>query len=400
MKLHKNLKATLLHMVMLTLFAAFNVLSVQAQNTESIAALKDKAGALIKEQRYSEALPYLEKLAVAEPENGEIRFLLGFSLLAQSKVTKDKAEAAQLTIRARKSFIAAKERGVNEPILDALITSLPEDGIIAGKYSKNAEADNLMNEAESYFSQGKYDEALAAYQKALKLDPNIYEAALYSGDVRTQKGRFADAETWYQKAITINPNRETAYRYSATPLMKQQKYELARDRYVEAYIVEPYSRFPIAGLNQWAQVTNAGLSHPKIEVPEIKYDDKGDAKTTLNINPATDDGSAAWLAYVATRETWRKDKFLKTFPNQKAYRHSLQEEAEALRGVIKLYKEKKGKNPNEQITTLSKLNDENLLEAYILLAQADEGIAEDHAEYLKQNRDKLRQYVLKYVIKK
>jgi tetratricopeptide (TPR) repeat protein len=400
MKLHKNLKASLLHLVMLALLASFSALSIRAQNTESLDSLKEKAALLVKEQKYSEALPYLEKLAIAEPDSGEIRFMLGFSLLARSKVTKDKAEAVQLTIRARKSFIAAKERGVNEPILDALISSLPEDGIMKGKYSKNEEAENVMNEAESFFAQGKYDEALAAYQKALKLDPNIYEAALYSGDVHTQKGRYADAETWYQKAITINPNRETAYRYSATPLMKQEKYEQARDRYVEAYIVEPYSRFPVAGLSQWAQATRAGLGHPKIDFPEIKYDDKGDAKTTINVNPLADDGSMAWIAYVATREVWRKDKFAKTFPNQKTYRHSLQEEADAVRSVIKLFKEKKGKTPSEQLTTLSKLNDEGLLEAYILLAHADEGISEDHPEYLKQNRDKLRQYVLKYVIRK
>lgn len=401
MKLHKNLQAILLHLVVMpALFAAFSALPARAQNTETLDSLKEKAAVLIKEQRYSEALPYLEKLAIAEPDSGEIRFMLGFSLLAQAKVTKDKAEAAQLTIRARKSFIAAKERGVNEPILDALITSLPEDGIMKGKYSKNEEAENVMNEAESFFAQGKYDAALAAYQKALKLDPTIYEAALYSGDVHTQQGKFADAETWYQKAIAINPNRETAYRYSATPLMKQEKYEQARDRYVEAYIVEPYSRFPVAGLSQWAQATRAGLGHPKIDFPEIKYDDKGDAKTTINVNPLADDGSMAWIAYVATREVWRKEKFAKTFPNQKTYRHSLQEEADAVRSVIRLFKEKKGKTPSEQLTTLSKLNDEGLLEAYILLARADEGISEDHPEYLKQNRDKLRQYVLKYVIRK
>jgi tetratricopeptide (TPR) repeat protein len=400
MKLHKNPKASLPRLFMLTLFAFFITLSIQAQTTETVASLKEKAGLLVKQQKYTEALPYLEKLAIAEPDNAETRFLLGFALLAQAKVAKDKTEAQQLTIRARKSFVAAKERGMTEPVLDALITSLPEDGILGGKFSKNEEAENLMNEAEGHFAQGKLDEALGAYQKALKLDPNIYEAALFSGDVNTQKGKFAEAEIWYQKAIAINPNRETAYRYSATPLMKQQKYEQARDRYVEAFIVEPYSRFPVAGLTQWAQATDSGLSHPKIDVPEIKYDDKGDAKATININPLADDGSVAWMAYVASREVWRKDKFAKTFPNRKAYRHSLQEEADALRSAIKLFKEKKSKTPSEQLTMLSKLNDEGLLEAYILLALADEGIAEDHAEYLKQNRDKLRQYVLKYVIKK
>ncbi|HEX8247935.1 MAG TPA: tetratricopeptide repeat protein [Pyrinomonadaceae bacterium] len=275
--------------------------------------------------------------------------------------------------------------------------SLPEDG---GKYSKNQEAENLMYEGESYFSQGEFEAALTAYRKALKLDPNIYEAALFSGDAYVQTGDYDEAEIWYQKAIAINPNRETAYRFSALPLMQQERFEQARDRYIEAYIVEPYSRLPVAGLIHWAQITNTAVLHPTIDVPEIKYDEKGNSKSALNINSLVEDGSTAWLAYAPARQAWRKDKFSKAFPNQKTYRHSLQEEAAALRGVLKAFKEKKPKNPNEQLSLLSKLNDEGFLEPFILLAMPDEGIAQDHVEYLKRNRDQLRQYILKYVVKK
>jgi tetratricopeptide (TPR) repeat protein len=385
---------------MLAVIASFAALPLKAQTDESISSMKQKVGELFDQQKYTEALPYLEKLAIAEPDSARTHFMLGFSLLSKSKNTKDKKEAQQLTIRARKSFVAAKRLGIEEPVVDALIASLPEDGIITGKYSKIEEAENLMNEGEAQFSTGKLDDALKTYQKALKLDPTIYEAALYSGDVYSQQGKFDDAEIWYQKAIVINPNRETAYRYSATPLMRQRKVEQARDRYIEAFIVEPYSRFAIAGISQWAQATGVNLGHPRIDIPEIKYDEKGDAKTTLNINPLSDDGSAAWLAYVATREVWRKEKFAKTFPNEKTYRHTIQEEADALRSVIKFARDKKAKNPNAQISILSKLDDEGLLEAFIVLAQPDDGIAQDHAEYLKQNRAKLRQYVLNYVIGK
>jgi len=279
-------------------------------------------------------------------------------------------------------------------ILLAAFAALAEDG----KYSKNQEAENLMREGESYFSQGEFEDALAAYQKALKLDPNIYEAALFSGDTYVQTGSYDEAEVWYQKAIAINPLRETAYRSWATPLMEQERYDEARDRLVEAYVVEPYSRFPVDGLIHWAQVTNTGILHPTINIPEIKYDEKG--KAVVNINPLAEDGSTAWTVYATTREAWRKDKFAKAFPKEKTYRHSLSEETEALRGVVKAFKEKKAKSANEQLSLLSKLNDEGYLESFILLAMPDAGLARDHAEYLKQNRDKLRQYVLKYVIKK
>ncbi len=185
--------------------------------------------------------------------------------------------------------------------------------------------------------------------------------------------------------------------------MKQGKYDQALDRYVEAYISEPYNRFSTAGLTQWAQATGTRLGHPKINIPtSVTFDEKGNAKIDLDASAllgGKDDGSFAWIAYGAARSTWRKEKFAKTFPHEKTYRHSLAEEADALRSVLAIATEdKKSKNLSPSLAKLKKLNDEGLLEAYILLGRADQGVAEDHPLYLKQNRDRLRRYVLKYVL--
>lgn len=121
-----------------------------------------------------------------------------------------------------------------------------------------------------------------------------------------------------------------------------------------------------------------------------------DANTLLG---SKDDGSFAWISYGATRSTWRKEQFAKRFPNEPAYRHSLAEETEALRSVISLATaDNKGKNLTPSLTKLKKLNDAGLLEAYVLMARADEGISRDHPAYLKENRDKLRRYVIEYVV--
>jgi tetratricopeptide (TPR) repeat protein len=260
-----------------------------------------------------------------------------------------------------------------------------------------------MAEAEAFFAQGKLDEALKDYQKALGLDPKLYHAALFAGDVFMQKGDFAQGEVWYKRAIEIDPNKETAYRYSATPLMKQGKTEAARDLYVEAFITEPYNQFARAGLLQWAQVTETPLAHPSIDIPtDVTFDDKGNAKINLDAGAllgGKDDGSFAWISYGATRSTWRKEQFAKKFPREPTYRHSLAEEAEALRSVITLATaDKKVKNLSSALRKLKKLNDEGLLEAYILLARPDEGISRDHPAYLQENRDKLRRYMIEYVV--
>ena len=386
------------------LFLSVAIASPTQAQTENTDPLKRQAGELLKQNNYTEALPILEKIVAVEPNDGETQFFYAFALLGQATNTKDAATRKALRVRARQAFVKSKSLNYPEPKLDALILSLPEDGSDSPGFTSNTRVNQLMEEGEALFSQGKPDEAFKKYQEALELDPKLYHAALFSGDIFMQKGDFAKAEIWYQKAIAIDPNKETAYRYSATPLMKQRKTDEARDRYIEAFITEPYNRFARGGLVQWAQATGTQLAHPDISVPtNITFDEKGDAKINLDASAllgGKDDGSIAWISYGATRSTWHKEKFAKTFPNEKTYRHSLAEEAEALRSVLSVASgDKKDKKLNPSLTRLKKLDDEGLLEAYILLARPDDGIAQDHPAYLKENRDKLRRYVAQYVVK-
>ncbi len=326
-----------------------------------------------------------------------------------------------MLVLARQQFVKAKELGSKEETLDKMIALLPKDegdGSISSSgntntqnYSKDKEAEEFMYKGEGFFADGEYDKAFDMYQKALKKDPTIYEAALYSGDVFLQKGEFEKAETWYQKAIVINPNRETAYRYSATPLMKQKKYEQARDRYIEAYITEPYNSRAQGGLKQWAEVTGAEVGHPIIDIPaNVSTSKSGDVNLTLGTIDKSDDGSFAWMTYGLTRALWQSNKdglsdsFKKAYPAESKYRHSLAEEFDSLKLTVSTLKQRMNakdnpvKKLNPQLATLVKLHDEGLLESYILLALKDEEIVKDYPEYLKQNRDKLRKYVVKYVV--
>ena len=400
---HRKLLVRLFVLLFLA-FSAVTAPATQAQTNESLAELRSRASDLMKENKYTEALPLLEKIATLQPNDGETQFYLGFALIGQATNTRDNATRKALRIRARNAFVKAKSLGFYEPRLDALIKSLPEDGSDAPGFSANSKANTLMEEGEALFSQGKTDEALKKYQQALELDPKLYHAALFSGDIYLQKQDFAQAETWYQKAIAIDPNKETAYRYSATPLMKQRKIEAARDRYVEAYITEPYNRYARAGLVQWGEATQTPLAHPKIDIPtNLSFDEKGNAK--INIDAGTllsggDDGSFAWISYGVARSSWRKEKFAKTFPSESVYRHSVAEEVDALRTVVSTATaDKRTKTLNPSLAALKKLDEQGLLEAYVLMARADEGIAQDHPDFLKQNRDKLRRYVVEYVLK-
>jgi len=359
-----------------------------------------KALTLYQQQRYEEALPYMEVLAEAMQDSPEIHFAYGVCLVGKSKQVSNTEEAQQLSAKALEHFLKAKELGTKNPQNESFIALLSGKASASPDspaFTTNKEADKLMMEGENYFAQSKYDDAVKKFEKALELDPKLYRAALSAGDCYTARSDWGNAEKWYQKGIAIDPNRETAYRYSATPLMKQGKYDLARERYIEALITEPYSDLARRGISQWADATGAKLGHPKLDVPDVSFDSNGKAITGAAID-ANDSSARPWLAYIATRESWRKEKFAKTFPKESVYRHSLLEEAEALRSVIKASEGSKTANP--QLQVLAKMDAEGLLEAFILMALADKGIAADHAEFLKNNRPKVRQYVAIYVISK
>jgi tetratricopeptide (TPR) repeat protein len=243
------------------------------------------------------------------------------------------------------------------------------------------------------------------YQRALLLDPKLYEAALFSGDVYFKTADQVKAGEWFARAIAINPDRETAYRYWADSLMKQGKVTEAGEKLIEAYIAEPYNRLARAGFINWGDRVNIALAHPRVEFP-ASVTKKSEKETTISVDPnmlKRDDksgSSAAWLMYSLVRASWATTEFAKQYPNEKTYRHSLKEEAAAIRGALKTLDENKGQSNDvdRSLQILARLDKEGLLEAFILLAIPDEGIATDFPAYRKSNTDSLRRYVKQYVM--
>lgn len=378
-------------------------LSALAQQDKDYEARRKRAFDLVEQSKFNEAQEIFQELSKENPNDAPVMFGLGFTTLAASKQIKDPEERRKARQRAREALLRAKELGLESELLEAVIVSIPPDGSDDTAFSKNKEADKAMQEGEAAFTRGNLDEAITAYTRAYKLDPKLYEAPLFIGDMYRRKKDADKAGEWFSKAIAIDPDRETAYRYWGDILMTVGRMDEARDKFVEAVIAAPYSQMTWeSGLIAWAEQAGVRLAHPKIEIPTgVSSSDSGDVNITLDpgLLSGKDDGSSAWLMYGITRANWRKDKFAKTFPQEKNYRHSLNEEAEALGLVAVTAKaDKKAKKLTPSLANLVALNDAGLLEAYILLAKPDKGIVRDYETYRKTNRDKLRRYMLEYVL--
>lgn len=382
-------------------------LSIGVSAQDSPQSERDRALRLLwDEAKTSAALPLLEKLAKERPDDGFVAFSYGFALLGKVKTLKDPEARKKTRIEIRKWLEKAASLGVKEPILVSLLELIPPDGGNDEIFSVVKEADDAMRDGEELYVNGDFARAAEAYQRALRADPKLYDAALFTGDMYFKLGDNAKAEEWYMRAVQINPEKETAYRYSATPLLRSGKLDEAKSRYIDAVIAEPYNRMSWSGLDQWAKVAGVKLGHPQIDIPSSVKNGEGN-DVNISIDPKVVDskgestGLGAWMMYGIRRASWKMREFAKVYPNEKTYRHSLREEVGALQGVVEAVKQrqkdKKITQLDPSLASLMKLADEGLLEPFVLLALADEGIANDYWDYRKNNRDKLKRYLIEYV---
>ena len=326
-------------------------------------------------------------------------------MFTQSAYLANPEERKKARKRGRALLIQAQKLGANNPLLTSVVEGIPPDGGEDGSFSPKKEVDQAMRDGEAAFAKGDFPKALESYRRALLLDPALYEAALFIGDVYYKTAEQLKAGEWFANAVKINPDRETAYRYWGDSLMKQGKVTEAGEKFVEAYIAEPYNRLARAGFVNWGDKVRVPLAHPRVDIPtNVTSKDKGTTITLdANIFGGKDDkkngAAAAWMAYGLIRASWQSE-FAKHYPNEKTYRHSLKEEAAALRGALETVQNQKvdPKNEDPSITVLRKLNKEGLLEPFILLALPDDGIAADFTAYRKTNVEDLRRYVKLYVM--
>jgi tetratricopeptide (TPR) repeat protein len=384
----------------LLIFVVFSLTSAAVQDDPE----RQRAFALFKESKLVEALPLFDKLAARYPEDAEVFEAYGMTMVWQSAYLKDAAARKDARKRGRELLLKAQTLGANTTLLKSMLESIPADGGSDETFSTKKEVDQAMREGEAAFAQGDMPKAVEMYQRALALDPKLYEAALYTGDVYFKTADQKKASEWFARAVSINPDRETAYRYWADSLMKQGRVTEAGDKYVEAYIAQPYSRLARAAFLNWGQKVQVAIGHPQIEIPTNVTAKTEGTNTSIVMDPnafKNDDSGSAWMIYGFIRASWPMKEFAKNYPDETKYRHSLKEEAAAFRAAIRVLDEKKIKDPGKidrSLQVLMKLDKEGLLEPYILLAMPDEGIARDFVPYRRTNVENLRRYVKTYVL--
>jgi Tfp pilus assembly protein PilF len=358
-----------------------------------------------KDGRMVEAMPLFEKLAATYPKDAVVWECWGVSILGYSQTLDDPEPRKKARLRARATLLRAKDLGDNSNLLQTLLAGLPEDG---GNltYSPRQEVNEVMQRAEADFARGDLDKAADSYIQASLLDPNLYEAPLFTGDAFYKQHKPGSAGEWFKRAIQINPNRETAYRYWGDALVSQGDMQAAREKFIQGVIAEPYGRNSWMGLNQWAGRVKVTLNWVRLQDKSaVTQKDEKNVTLTLDNSLKGDLNMAAWLAYGAGRASWHGDKFKNEFPNEAKYRRTMREEADSLHLMVTVLTEqkdfeKKKKDLDPALLQLIAIDQAGFDEPFALLNRADNEITQDYVAYRAAHRDTIYRYFDEFVVPK
>ncbi len=102
------------------------------------------------------------------------------------------------------------------------------------------------NHATAYYNKGnalfnikRYEEAIAAYEQAIRLNPNHATAYYNKGMALFDLKRYEEAIATYEQAIRLNPNHADAYHNKGNALFNLKRYEEAIAAYEQAIRLNP-----------------------------------------------------------------------------------------------------------------------------------------------------------------
>jgi tetratricopeptide (TPR) repeat protein len=217
-------------------------------NPNLTVAYQNLAKALTKQGKLDEAAVCLQKVAA----------LNGNSSVSGSKAADTFAPATQVKgDRNSHKPVAAVEVG------DAIASSAPANNLNNG-HSKSAEtltlsaldsgnsnsgqpvaivnsvsAETYIKQAESYYAQGKFEEAIAECKRAIEIKPDVAVAYKIAGNATQAMGKAEAARYWYVQALEIEPDFAEVRANLGSLYAQQKQWEKSIACYQQAIKIKP-----------------------------------------------------------------------------------------------------------------------------------------------------------------
>ena len=156
----------------------------------------------------------------------------------------------------------------------------------------------------AFKDQGKLDEAIASYNKALSLKPDYAEASYNMGNAFKDKGKLDEAIASYNKALSLKPDYAEAYNNIGNAFKDQGKFGEAIESYNKSLSLKPNNAPAHRNLSTLVKYhpgnTQIILVSEIIRRVDLKDDDRCNLLYTLaKINEDLGDLATAYENYVA-----------------------------------------------------------------------------------------------------
>ena len=108
-----------------------------------------------------------------------------------------------------------------------------------GNYQQLLTAGDYAKQGDACFFENRYEDAIAAYDCALQIQPDLADTWNNRGVVFTRMQRYPEAIASYEQATTIRPNYPDAWNNRGVVLLELQKYPEAIGCYEQAIQAKP-----------------------------------------------------------------------------------------------------------------------------------------------------------------
>ncbi|MEG4810535.1 tetratricopeptide repeat protein [Microcoleus sp. F8-D1] len=108
-----------------------------------------------------------------------------------------------------------------------------------GNYQQLLTAADYAKQGDACFFENRYEDAIAAYDLALQIQPDLADTWNNRGVVLTRMQRYPEAIASYEQATTIRPNYPDAWNNRGVVLLELQKYQEAIGCYEQAIQAKP-----------------------------------------------------------------------------------------------------------------------------------------------------------------
>lgn len=251
-------------------------------NTDRTPTLEE-GNQLFKQGKFAEAIECYHQIIEQNPNSAEAYQKLAETLKAQGSLDKatlyyrqaiglnaSNSEPKKNLIEENPLFISSGERvtlpknALTFRLLPSSVNELPKkkisqvnsDRLNLGKYSQKIQTNSqpakevnkphsntvlrfeaaiaYLQQAEEYCEQKKWNEAIAACEKALQILPNMAEAYKIWGNVLQKMGNYTEAIGYYAKAIEIQPDLPEVYANLGTLYAQKAQWQKAVSYYQKA----------------------------------------------------------------------------------------------------------------------------------------------------------------------